>query len=208
MCIRDREMMVHYLRLYGEAKRYKGTINKFYVDRLKKDSLYTPDMNDWLDCEVRKIKIVCNPYLKAVLDYMQSISNDVNATVSFEEWLAQLDNSRDHRSLDNNMSERGNFDQYIHHFLKFEELETELLSLDKILKTRLYDSYLAIKGDGALIHDNKTCFYVGNRRADFFRQSKDKSQLTVPDYSYFYGEIETDNQTTRRRVEKLWGRKF
>ena len=78
-------MMVHYLRLYGEAKRYKGTINKFYVDRLKKDSLYTPDMNDWLDCGVRKIKIVCNPYLKAVLDYMQSISNDVNATVSFEE---------------------------------------------------------------------------------------------------------------------------
>jgi len=208
-------MMIHHLGLYNEAKGFDKWIHRFRENKLKTSTDYTPNIGDWQNKGICKIKVVRNPYYRAVSSYTHYVrTTDTN--LSFEEYLTcLLNNSTDGQSQSvvkmrnyHCRLQSSSLDKYIDYFIRIENLESgeeknqgrwsNLLKIDKKLGTTLFDSYLAVKmSDSHIIpKDSKIDFYIGNRRADFFRQPGNKYR--IPDYPSFYNDI------TKKKVEQLY----
>ena len=196
---------IHHMGLYEQAKEMSGWIHNFRGAVLNTHKKYVPSVSDWQDQNILKVKVVRNPYLRAVSSYTHHIRTSCSNR-SFEEYLKDL-LIGDTAELPNDQVKTRNYhakqqysqiDKSVNEIVKIEEVESRLKKIDQRYGSDLLNSYLIVKRSDSHImgKDLSIKEYTGDKPGNFYRVGFKKYR--IPDYLYFY------NQTTKHLVEQLY----
>jgi hypothetical protein len=199
-------MFIHHMGLYQEAKEVSDWIHHYRRTVLEKKPQYIANAKDWENPHIIKIKVVRNPYYRAVSCYTHFIRS-IDSNLSFEQYLIsmlenRIDDLNNHELMIRDYhgkSQRTQWDHSINHIVKVEQLERELKLLDYRYNTSMLDSYQSVRAGNSHImtKDHQIKEFVGEKEGNFFRRPN--REFKIPDYQYFY------NQRVRCLVEKLYG---
>ena len=186
---------------------------------LETDRFRQVDVRDYQNSRIKKIKLVRDPFNRAVGNYLRYIW-EANSDDSFEMYLdSLLNNTRDNIQPIATIKNRNyqariqtsDLDKYIHYFIKIEEIETGLIELDQRILSTFYHSYQAVKQTiinpymidlpadiFQVVENSENDKYVGNQSANYFRTLDDKFE--IPPYHFFY------NSLTRKKVEQIYNK--
>jgi len=200
-------LFVHHMGLYREAKIISDWIHNYRLNVLEKKPQFMATIRDWENSQMIRIKVVRNPYYRAVSSYTHFIRAVGSSNQSFEEYLSSImqkkaDNLNAHELSVreyHSKPQRTRFDHLVNHIIKVENIGEELKLVDYRYNTTLHQSYLEVKKSNSHImtKNYKIKEFVGFHRAEFFRLPN--REFNIPDYKHFY------NRRIRQLVEEIYG---